>query len=168
MSEQQNNQPAGRAGGRRRFWIGATVAAVIGTVTLGACGHRGGGWHGHSSDPSERISHAVDRIFSRVDATDEQKTQITQIAQDAYRELAPLRDEMRDARKQALQLLTAEQVDRGALEQLRSDRMAKADKATVTASDALADIAEVLTPEQRTQVREKLAARMEKRRHKRW
>lgn len=146
---------------RRRFWI---AGALAGALTLGACGHHRGGWHGGGDDPSARIEHMVERVFSRVDATDEQKAKITTIASDAYRDLAPLRGQFRSARKDALNLLTAQEVDSAAIEALRSSQVELLDKASNRASTAMTEIAQVLTPEQRAQVREKIAARMEKRR----
>jgi Spy/CpxP family protein refolding chaperone len=111
----------------------------------------------------------VDRVFSRVEASDDQKARITSIATDAYRDLAPLRGQFRSARSQALELLTAEQIDAAAVESLRSDQVKLLDQASNRATSAMTEIAQVLTPEQRAQVREKLAARMEKRRGwRRW
>ena len=149
---------------RRGLWIAGAVAGVLTLSTLGACGHHRGGWHGGSDDPSAKIEHMVDRVFSRVEATDDQKARITSIAQGAYKDLAPLRGQFRSARTQALELLTAEQIDAAAVESLRADQIQLMDQASNRATSAMTEIAQVLTPEQRAQVREKLAARMEKRR----
>lgn len=156
------NAPATRS--RRGLWIAGAVAGVLTLSTLGACGHHRGGWHGGGDDPGSRIEHMVDRVFSRVEASDEQKARITSIATDAYRDLAPLRGQFRSARSQALELLTAEQIDAAAVESLRSDQVKLLDQASNRATSAMTEIAQVLTPEQRAQVREKIAARMEKRR----
>jgi Spy/CpxP family protein refolding chaperone len=104
----------------------------------------------------------VDKIFSRVDATDAQKSQITAIASAAYKDLAPMRTEMKQARGQAMQLLTAETIDSSAIDALRSSQAQNIDGAMTRATSALTDIANVLTPEQRAQVREKMSAHMDK------
>lgn len=161
-------EAAGRRTGRGG-WIAAAVAGVIAVSTLGACSHHRGGWHGADADPAQRIEHMVDHVFSRVDATDEQKSQITSIATGAFKDLAPLRGKMRGARTQALNLLTADPVDADAVQALRADQVALLDQASSRAAVALTEIAQVLTPEQRLQVREKMAERLEKRRGwKRW
>ncbi len=162
------NIPATRS--RRGFWVKSTLIGVIAVGVLSACGHRGGGgWHhGDNTDPSARIEHMVDHVFSRVDATDEQKAKITSIASAAYKDLAPMRTEMKQARTQAVQLLTAQTIDDGAINTLRGEQSKKIDTAMTRATTALTDIAKVLTPEQRAQVREKITERMEKRRHGFW
>jgi len=168
MIEQQTNLSPTRTHRRRRgFWVKSAVLGLVTVGVLSACGHRGGSWHhDDSSDPSARLEHMVDKIFSRVDATDEQKSQITTIANSAYKDLAPMRTEMKAARGQALQLLTADTIDGDAIDTLRSSQAQKIDGALTRATSALTDIAKVLTPEQRAQVREKMSARMDKR-HKR-
>jgi Spy/CpxP family protein refolding chaperone len=77
----------------------------------------------------------------------------------------PLREKVRDARRQGMALLTAPSIDRGAIEQLRVEQITAADDASKRFVRALADVADVLTPEQRKTV----AARMEHRgRRHRW
>lgn len=162
------NNPQQRS--RRGLWIKSTLIGVLAVGVLSACGHRGGGgWHhSDSSDPSARIEHVVDKIFSRVDATDDQKKQISEIAGAAYKDLAPMRTEMKQARGEALQLLTAETIDASAIDSLRSTQVSKIDTAMTRASAALTDIAKVLTPEQRIQVREKMSRHMGKHKHRFW
>ncbi|MEZ5651149.1 MAG: Spy/CpxP family protein refolding chaperone [Burkholderiaceae bacterium] len=137
-------------------------AALAGVLTVGACSHQG--WSRHGDDPAERVERAVDRIFSRVDATDEQKARINEIANGALREMGPMREQLREARGQAITALTGATVDRTTLERLRTEQVASLEKRSAVVSAALADIAEVLTPEQREQARERLS-RHEGRRH---
>ena len=60
-------------------------------------------------------------------------------------------------RKQALELLSAPTVDRAAVEKMRLEAVAKFDAKSKTIAAGLLDIADQLTPEQRT----KLAANIE-------
>ncbi len=106
---------------------------------------------------SERM---VERLARTVDATPEQKAKLSQIAKAAAGDLASLRKEGGDLRKQSLDLLKAPAVDRAAIESLRSRQMAIMDALSKRTTAAMADAAEVLTPEQRA----KLAARWESRR----
>jgi Spy/CpxP family protein refolding chaperone len=151
--------------GRRRFFKRAAIGTLIGGLVAGAGikawahgGHRG--WHGGEGFSEERVESMVKHFGVEVDATPEQKAKLTEIATSAAKDLQPLRQKAREARKQAMELLAAPAVDRGAIERLRSEQMQAADAASKRLTQALADVAEVLTPEQRKQ----LAERMQKRR----
>ncbi|MGC1442987.1 MAG: Spy/CpxP family protein refolding chaperone [Burkholderiaceae bacterium] len=165
-ANQHSPHPVPRGGrSRRRFWIAGALAGTLSLATLGACSHqRSGGWHDNDGDPSARIERMVDKVFSRVDASDDQKAKISEIAKSAYQDLSPLRGELKAGRSKAVELLTADSIDRAAVESLRSGQIGQLDKASERATRAMADIAEVLTPAQRAQVREKLTEHMNKRR----
>ena len=60
-----------------------------------------------------------------------------------------------------LGLLTAPTVDRAAIELFRAEKMVLADQASRRIAQALGEAAEVLTPEQRTEVGERLKFLME-------
>ena len=62
-------------------------------------------------------------------------------------------------------LLTANTIDRAALEKVRAERLAEADRVSKELVNALADVAEVLTPEQRVIVNERLEQFKSMRRH---
>ena len=85
---------------------------------------------------------------------------IAEIMTTAMRELRPLREQGREARRQAMEILSKPQVDRGALEALRAKQVQLADQVSRRITQSLADAAEALTPDQRA----KLAERMESRR----
>ncbi len=70
----------------------------------------------------------------------------------------PLRMKMHEARKQGAALLAAETIDRAAIESFRAQQLQMAETASKRFSQALADVAEVLTPAQRKD----LARRLEK------
>jgi Spy/CpxP family protein refolding chaperone len=151
---------------RRRMVKRAAIATLIGGLTLGAglaaWAHGGGqrGWHGGGEGFSEeRIERMVKHFGVEVDATPEQRAKLTEIATAAAKDLQPLREKVRAARRQGMELLAAPTIDRGAIEQLRAEQIRAADEASKRMVQALADVAEVLTPEQRKQ----LAERMQKR-----
>ena len=160
---------------RRRFFKGAAIAALIGGIGAGigfkAFAHGGGygGWHrgGFAAGPfdpaavDEHLDRMLKHLYVEIDATDEQKQKLAPIVKQAAKDLLPLRDKMRDARKQAADLLTRETIDRGAIEALRAGQLQLAEQASRRIAQSLADAAEVLTPAQR----KALAARVEKHRY---
>ena len=76
----------------------------------------------------------------------------------AATDLNPLRQKRRDNRKQIGEALASATIDRAKIEALRADQMKLADGASKRLTAALADAAEVLTPEQRAE----LGRRMER------
>jgi Spy/CpxP family protein refolding chaperone len=163
---------------RRRFFRRATIAALIGTLAAGVGAkawahggpggwHRGGGFMGGPMDPAamdERIERMVKHFAVEVDATPEQRAKLTEIAKAAAKDLRPMRDKVRDARKRGMELLSAPTIDRAAIERLRAEQIQAADAASRRLSQALADTAEVLTPEQRKQFAERFQRRHARRR----
>lgn len=156
---------------RRRSFRRAAIATVIAALATGvgltafAHGHGGGGWHrggfmGAHLDPAKLDAH-LDRmlkhLYVEVDATDPQKQQLGPIVKAAARDLLPMRDRMRDARLQAVALLSQPSIDRAAIEALRANQLQLAEQASKRFTQALADVADVLTPEQRKQLAERMS-----------
>jgi protein CpxP len=156
---------------RRRFLRRTAIAAVVATVAGGigltaiAHGHGPGGWHrgglmGAHLDPvrlDEHLDRMLKHLYVEVDATDAQKQQLAPIVKAAARDLLPMRDRMRAARQSAVGLLSGPTVDRAALEALRAGQLQEAEQASRRLTQALADVADVLTPEQRKQLAERAA-----------
>ena len=67
------------------------------------------------------------------------------------------------ARQRGRVLLTQPSVDRAAIEALRVEQMALADAASKRFTQALGDVAEVLTPEQRRKIDDRLTEMRERR-----
>jgi periplasmic protein CpxP/Spy len=160
----------------RRFVFATTLlltGGVIGAVVAGPTiaqrwdgppwAHRGPG-HGprDMGDMGGRmffpghIERGVERLGWAVDASTEQKSKINAIVQKAADDLFALRAQHLEARKQVVATLAAPTVDRPKLEQLRADQIKLADTATKRVTDAVADIAEVLTPAQRADLSQRL------------
>jgi len=117
-------------------------------------------------DPAEMDQHIermVKHLAVEVDATPEQQQRLAAIAKDAARDLAPLRGQAMETRRQAIELLTAPNVDRTAIENLRAAKIQHTDDVSSRVTRALADAAEVLTPEQRKTLAQRAA-----RWHGRW
>lgn len=169
------SSPTSTATPARRRWRGWKLAglgaAIAGVLSLAACHPGGPGWHhghrGHHGahaqmspeQAAKRIDKAVNWVLDDVDATAEQKSRVAGLAKEAAGELMPLRAQHHAARGQAIGLLTADSIDRAALEQVRADELRLAEQASRRVTQALADIAEVLTPAQRRQLAEQFRKR---------
>ena len=156
-------------GKRRRFFKRAAIATLIGGIAAGigfkAFAQGGGcGWHrcGFAAGPidpaalDKHLDRALKHLYVEIDATDEQKQRLEPIVKQAVNDLLPLREKARNARKQAVGLLAADRIDRGAIEALRAEQIQLAEQASKRFTQALADVAEVLTPAQRKQVAERM------------
>jgi protein CpxP len=139
------------------------VAAAVGFKAF-AHGHRGG-MHG-PIDPAEleqRLDRMLKHLYVEIDATDEQKRRLAPIVKQAVKDLMPLREKLRAGRGQAIEILSADSIDRATLESLRVEKLGLADDASRRLTRAIADAAEVLTPAQRKDLAAHFA-----RRQRRW
>jgi len=160
-------------GGTASYVLVALVAALFGAgavfFTPFAMGH--GGWHHrghwghHGADHEmtaaymqEHVDHMVDHFARHADATPEQKTKIAAIAKAAATDLQPIHQQLHDAHTKAVALFRQPTIDRAAVEALRAEQIARADATSRRLVQALEDVAEVLTPEQRA----KMADRMQR------
>jgi Spy/CpxP family protein refolding chaperone len=153
---------------RRRFFkLAAASTAVAGLGGFGLNALADGRRHGRGPIDPARMEEHLDRMlkhmYVEIDATDAQKQKIDPIAKQAAKDLRPLREKAREARLKSVDLLAAEKIDRSAIEKARAESIRAADVTSKRFTQALTDIAEVLTPEQR----KTLAARMQRRGHRR-
>ena len=135
------------------------------------------GWRHHKRGQGERfanmsdaeiekkVTRAVKHISIEIDATEEQEAKITALVVAVAKDLRPLRGEFKAAGDDMHRLLTASTIDREAIEKVRAERIAEADRVSKEIVNALADVAEVLTPAQREIVDERLDQLKFMRRH---
>ena len=161
-------QPAPKPHRLRRFVFASALlvtGGVIGAVVAGPVLGQGGfgpPWSHHRHMGGDRmffpgpIERGVERLGWVTDASTEQKQKINAIAQKAADDIFVLRAKHLEARKQVIDTLAAPTVDRGKLETLRADQMKLAETATKRVTDAVADIADVLTPAQRAELAQRI------------
>lgn len=113
-------------------------------------GHRRGDWAKLSDEEIEkRINRIVRHVAVEIDATPEQTVKITSLLTAVAREMKPVHGDFHAAGEKIRDLLTASTIDRAALEKLRAERIADIDARSRQLVTAMADVAEVLTAEQR-------------------
>jgi Spy/CpxP family protein refolding chaperone len=136
----------------------ALVAGAIGSLATTALSYAEGPWHGGFAgmsgpvDPAaieKHVEHMMKHLAVEVDATPDQTAKLVAIAQLAVKDLLPLREKLVADRRQFAELFSAASIDRAAIEKLRADHVGLAETATKRIAQAIADAADVLSPEQR-------------------
>ena len=153
--------PAQKAQTRKnRFlsWPGALV--IVGSLAFGVAIGAGGLAIGAGMDQfgwregmrlamiQEHASHMMDSIG--VSAAQEAK--VHDIIAAKFAEIAPDPKQHEAMRKQALDLLSAPTIDRAAVEKLRTDAVANFDAKSKLVVSGILDVADQLTPAQRTEL----------------
>jgi Spy/CpxP family protein refolding chaperone len=111
-------------------------------------GHRG--FHAMSPEAAkEHLQVATKWALRDIDASEEQQDRVNAIAAGAVDDLFRLRQQHQANRDAFHAQLGGATVDRAALEEVRKSEIALADEASKRLVRALADVADVLTPEQR-------------------
>jgi Spy/CpxP family protein refolding chaperone len=151
---------------RRRFWMGggilaglAALAAVTPRVwARGVAEHAFGGHARHAfgaqilKDPAAAKEHAgmaVEWALRGVNATEEQKQQAKRVTDRLIDQLGPMVGKHREHHEAMVRELAKPEIDRQALERIRQEEIALADEASKLAVASIADLGDVLTPEQR-------------------
>jgi len=162
---------------RRTAWIvvlivaaGLTGAAITSAFSNGpgfghgfghgfGPGHWHGGMMGGSFDPAQaedRADRMVRHMAIELDATDAQQDKLRAVVKAAVKDLIPLREKVQAARLKARELLTQPTIDRAEIEKFRTEHLALADTFTKRVAQAIGDAAEILTPEQRRKLNDRL------------
>ena len=154
---------------RRTAWIvalvvaaGLTGAAATSAFSQGP-GFGPGRWHVHFMggplDPAQvedRADRMVRHVAIEIDATTDQQDKLRALVKAAVKDLVPMRDKARAARARARDLLTQQTVDRAEIERFRTEQMALADAFSKRVAQAIGDASEILTPEQRRKLADRL------------
>jgi Spy/CpxP family protein refolding chaperone len=159
----QSPIPQKKRGWLRGVLLGAAFAATFAAGGLlmsgpsaiamqAAMDHMGMGGEGHMGAMHAQLHAHIAKMLDAADATPEQKAKIHKILMDAMEQLKPLHAKFAGAHKDLHAIFTAPVIDRAALEQLRAARIADVDEGSKVLVQALADAADVLTPEQRAKM----------------
>lgn len=139
------------------------VVALAGAVfSAHAQGHHGPGRGGPDAEGMMMFGDSprqLDRMLDGLNASDAQRAQIRQIATAAAADLKGQRDAGRGLREKGMQLFAAPTVDAAAAESLRQQMSAQREQASKRMLQAMLDVANVLTPEQRAKIGERMKER---------
>jgi len=119
----------------------------------------GGRWGGHAMSPEaakEHLQIASKWLLRDIDASAEQQDRVSAIVTGAVDDLFRLRERHQQNRDAFHQQLGGATIDRAALEEIRKSEMGVADEASKRLVQALADVSDVLTPEQRQALAERI------------
>jgi Spy/CpxP family protein refolding chaperone len=159
----------------RRAWGRFLAGFLMGALLAGSAvvysqvsrrselGFSGLGWFGRHNGAGnietaiERAEFATDWMLTRIQATDEQRQRIRAVVDNAIRDLYPAKEQHQQNRQAMVQALLQTPVDRGALERARQSELQLAETVSSRLVGALADASEILTPEQRAQVAERIS-----------
>jgi Spy/CpxP family protein refolding chaperone len=136
--------------------------ALLGAAAATAAARVGGGMpfcHGDKEDHRAHMEFVANRMLNKVDATDEQKEEIDAILDEAFETVDEKRAEHEAKHEELKAILTAETIDREALEELRGEALAHFDEGSAMFLDVIVEVSEVLTVEQREQLAEMIEER---------
>ena len=114
----------------------------------------------------ERVGKMIDSMLDGLNATDAQRSQIKQIAAAAGADMKTQMQAGRGLHQRGMEIFAAPTVDAAAAEQLRQQMLQQHDQMSRRMTQAMVDVARVLTPEQRAKVGERMKdrhARMDER-----
>ena len=101
----------------------------------------------------------IERIADKVNATDEQKKKLNEIASRLNQDQTTRRTAMQSMRQKTIELLSANPIDTAAVEQVRASQIQFMDEQSKQMSQAMIEAAQVLTPEQRAQLANRMSMR---------
>jgi len=143
--------------------IAMTVGAVAQNAAMGGFHHGHHGAHMANASPADVAAHVdqmLQHVYLETGATPAQQAQLAPLVQAAATDLSQLHGQFHTEHAQMLALLTADTIDRAALEHARVAQLNVLDQASKELVQLLADTAVVLTPAQRKALADKLAAHL--------
>ena len=145
----------------RRGWVAIFAIAAVGLLGFAAGRSHGAPWPwpghwGFNQPDAEEITyfvqHRINKALSKVDATPEQHAKIDAIVKGTVSDVLALKKDPGQRREKIVAILKADTIDRAALEEIRAERLAAGETASKRIVQAVADIADVLKPEQRREL----------------
>ncbi len=142
--------------------LGLTAGAALVAQAMPHHGNGHGAQHGPAAmmDGGMMGGRGMGHLLEMVDASETQRQQIRAIMQAARKDLQPQHDAMRELRQQGMKLLSAPSIDAAAVEAQRQQMLTLHEAVSKRMSQAMIQAAQVLTPEQRAKLADRMAKRM--------
>ncbi len=155
----QDNTSNGTRGIRRRYlwWIAGALVLIIAGAGWAVIDRYEWRWDGPGLE--RFVEKRIDRMLERVDATESQRTRIRDIVDEAIVDMQAFRSLKLETWQALLDNFKQETINREALENLRQKTVETMDQMSRRMVTALADAAEILTPEQRNELIERMDRR---------
>lgn len=139
--------------------LAGLLAAMGATACLAGAGlaqerHAHHGLHGMAKHPRASDPAAMDRHLNKMlpDGTPAQKARLHALAGTVHADVGAIHAQFQETHRRTHDLLLRPTIDRAALESLRVEQVRQIDGLSKHLFGALADAAEVLTPEQRARL----------------
>ena len=147
-----------------------SAALVVGgaaSLPASAQAHHGGpgmagpgmGGPGMMMGNPEQMGRMTDRMLEGLNATDAQREQIKKIAAAAATDLRAQREARRALHEKGMQIFAEPTIDAAAAEAVRQQMLAQHDQASKRRLQMMLDVSNVLTPEQRKTLADRMAKR---------
>ncbi|AMC35003.1 Spy/CpxP family protein refolding chaperone [Janthinobacterium sp. B9-8] len=145
---------------KRRAAIIAVMGLSLGGLAYAAapdnCGGGPGMRHGNPEQMHKMMQGRLDKALKEVGATDAQKAQLNQLAEQAFTEMKTQRTAMHADKDELRKALSQTTVDAAQLETLRAAKIKAMDESSRKLTAILAEASKILTPEQRLKLVEKM------------
>jgi periplasmic protein CpxP/Spy len=105
---------------------------------------------------AESADRGVRHMAIEIDATADQEEKLRATVRDLVKDLVPLRSARVEAAERARALLIQPTIDKAEIEKFRAEQIAKVDAVSKRLAKAIGDAAEILTPEQRRKLVDRL------------
>jgi Spy/CpxP family protein refolding chaperone len=140
--------------------IGVPVLAVAGFMFAARAQAFGPWGHGArtADEMRERMGRRIEHVLDAVDASDTQRDKVDALVDAAVPKLFALVNEGRTVRAELRAALLADSIDEARIDQARVKLNSLMSQGSEVALHTLSDVAQVLTPAQRKQAADKLAA----------
>jgi Spy/CpxP family protein refolding chaperone len=147
--------PPEKPGWSRKFIIGSVAVAVAAGAGAYAFASNDD-WGGRHKFMRGYMEYRLDRMLTDAGASDDQKSKFKTIVTTTIDEVRPEREARIAMRDEIIKLIEAPTIDRNAIEALRAKQMSQFEERSKAIAKAVADAAEILTPDQRKKLVEEL------------
>ena len=158
QTTQHAQKPKVKNWSRKQAWVAVAVVGLTGTLLGGtamvtgarhmwgySCDHR----FAYSRSSIEHVQDVAKLILDEIGATETQQEKVERILEDVVGDLQDLTDRLHRNERPLHEPFKAPVIDRGVMEAIRKDEIWLADGASRLILQALAELEEVLSPEQR-------------------